>query len=170
MSFSSCEKDDSLDPRPVKVDGIYVRLDITKKRLNFEDPNTVFGGTLTAPGNNVATYNLYVRRTDQFGNSFGDFKLIKTVTSFPAELALTPTDIATALGIPLSDLTFGDNYRFYGEAFDFSNNRSDFYSLSQTIQSNQAFYKEAFRFRTDLTNNAGMIYLELVNFDNYTPQ
>ena len=171
LSFLSCEKDQSLDPRPVAINGAYVRLDITKKRLNFDDlANTSFGGTLTSPGGQVAKYNLYVRRTDGFGSSYGDFKLLKTVTSFPYELNITPQDIATALSIPLTDIKFADNYRFYGEAFDLSGARSDFYSLSQTIQSNMAFYKEAFRFRTDVTNNEGMSEAELFVFDNYTPQ
>lgn len=174
LLLSSCEKDDSLDPRPVLVSGAFVRLDIkdnTKKRLNADDvANSVFAGTLTAPGNNVATYNLYIRRTDGAGNSFGEFKLIRTVTSFPYELVISPSDIATALGIQISDIAFGDNYRFYGEAFDFSGKRSDYYSLSQTIQSNLLFYKPAFRFRTDVTNTSGFNPDELKAFNNFTPQ
>jgi hypothetical protein len=171
FTFLSCERDESLDPRPIIDSGSYVRLDITSKRLNIDDiDNSVFGGTLTNPGGKVVKYNLYVRRTDQYGRSFGEFKLIRTVTSFPSELKLKLADIATAINTPITDLAFGDNYRFYGEAFDAENNRTDFYNLSSTIQSNQAFYKEAFRFRTDLTNNTGMVALELSGFDSYTPQ
>ncbi|HMK06904.1 MAG TPA: hypothetical protein VK476_05195 [Flavobacterium sp.] len=171
LSFVSCEKDQSLDPLPVLVSGSYVRLDITKKRMNFDDlSNTSFGGSLTTPGGQVAKFNLYVRRTDPFASSFGEFKLIRTITSFPTELNITPQDIATALEIPITDLEFADEFRFYGESFDLAGKRSDFYSLSQTIQSNMAFYKEAFRFRTDLTNTAGMDSGELAGFDNYTPQ
>jgi hypothetical protein len=168
---ASCERDESLDPRPVLTSGAYVRLDITKKRMNFDDlSNTSFGGLLSAPGNQVSKYNLYVRRTDPFGSSFGDFKLLRTITAFPVDLNITPAEIATALEIPLTDLAFADVYRFYGEAFDLAGNRIDYYNLSQTIQSNQAFYKQAFRFRTDLTNTAGMDQTELDVFDNYTPQ
>jgi hypothetical protein len=171
LSFVSCEKDQSLDPLPVLISGSYVRLDITKKRLNFDDlANTSFGGSLTTPGGQVAKYNLYVRRTDQFGSSFGDFKLVKSITSFPTELNITPQDIATALDIPLTEIKFADIYRFYGESFDFAGKRTDFYNLSQTIQSNQAFYKEAFRFGTDVTDTSGMDIGELAGFDNYTPQ
>jgi hypothetical protein len=167
----SCEKDQSLDPRPVLYSGPFVRLDITKKRLNSDDiANTSFGGILSAPGGQVAKYNLYVRRTDGFGSSYGDFKLLKTVTSFPVDLNITPQDLATALEVDVTEIKFADIYRFYGEAFDLSGNRVDFYSLSQTIQSNQAFYKQAFRFGTDVTNNDGMSDAELFVFDNYTPQ
>jgi len=171
LSFLSCEKDESLDPRPVRESGPFVRLDITKKRLNFDDiNNTSFGGLLTTPDAKVSKYNLYVRRTDGFGSAFTEFKLVKTITSFPVELSISPADIATALEIPLSDLQFADVYRFYGEAFDLAGNRVDFYNLSQTIQSNQAFYKQAFRFGTDMTNADGMAQSELDVFDNYTPQ
>ena len=170
LSFS-CERDQSLDPRPVLTSGTYVKLDITKKRLNFDDiSNTSFGGRLTAPGAQVAKYNLYVRRTDGFGSSYGDFKLIRTITSFPVDLNITPQEIATTLGITVADIKFADIYRFYGEAYDLSGRRVDFYSLSQTIQSNQAFYQQAFRFGTDVTNNDGMVPSELSAFNNYLPQ
>ncbi len=167
----SCEKDDSLDPRPVIVSGSFVRLEITKKRLNINDiNNTSFGGELTTPGNNVVKYNLYIRRNDNFGNSYTDFKLIRTVTSFPYTLNITPAEIASTLNIPLSTIQFADNFRFYGETFDSNGVRSDYYNLSTAIQSNPAFYKQAFRFRTDVTDDSGMTFLELRDFDSYIPQ
>ena len=170
FAFSSCEKDDSLDPRPVIVSGQYVRLNITQKRLNFDDiNNTSFGGTITTPGNNVATYNLYVRKKDIFGFAT-PFVLLKTVTAFPYELSITPNDIAAALNVPVSSLVFGDNYRFYGESFDAAGNRADWYSLSATIQGAPASYKEAYRFVTDMTDTSGMAAGELAAFDNYVAQ
>ena len=74
--FSSCDRDESLDPRPVFVSGNYIRLDITKKILNFEDASILFGGSLTAPGLNVSKFNLYVRKTDSNNTSFGEFKFL----------------------------------------------------------------------------------------------
>jgi hypothetical protein len=45
VSFSGCEKDDSLDPRPVIVDGQYMRLDIKQDRMDANDlDNAYFGG------------------------------------------------------------------------------------------------------------------------------
>ena len=169
--LQSCEKDQSLDPRPLIIDGQYVRLDITSKRLNFDDiTNTYFGGTLSTPGSNnkVAKYNLYVRKTDinQFAT---EFVLLKTVTSFPYELKVTPQDIATALNVPESSLVFGDLFRFYGESFDNNGTRVDFYNLSATVQST-ASMKQGYRFITDMTNTNGMAPSELFGYDNYTAQ
>jgi hypothetical protein len=169
FTFSSCEKDDSLDPRPVLEAGNYVRLDITKKRLNFDElTTTTFGGTLTAPGNKVVLYNLYVRKKDIYGFAT-DFKLIKTVTTFPFELSITPNDIATALNVDISTLVFGDNYRFYGESFDANGNRADYYSLSTVVQGAPSM-KQGYRFVTDMTNTGGFTTLELAAFDNYIAQ
>lgn len=165
LFLSSCEKDDSLSPLPVLVPGQYVRLDITRGVLNIDDiNNTSFGGLLTTPGGNVAKYNLYVRKTDIYGFA-GEFKLLKTITSFPTDLSVTPNDIATALGVPLSTLVLGDIYRFYGESFDNAGNRADFYSLSTTVQSSPTM-KQGYRFITTMTNTAGSTDL----FDNYTAQ
>ena len=171
LSFNSCQKDDSLDPRPVIVSGSFMRLVITNKRLNFDDlNNTSFGGLLTNPGGTVVKYNLYVRRTDIFGYSPEEFKLVKTITSFPAQLAVTPADIATALGIAVTDLQFGEVYRFYGEAYDAAGVRTDYYNLSTTIQSNPNYYFQAFRFGTDMTDTAHNDALSNANFNNYIPQ
>ena len=63
VSFSSCEKDESLDPRPLFVSGQFMRLDIKRDRLNVNDPNTSFGGPLTNPSNTVVRYELFVRLT-----------------------------------------------------------------------------------------------------------
>ncbi len=169
FSFSSCEKDDSLDPRPVLEAGNYVRLDITKKRLNIDAINTTsFGGTITTPGNKVVLYNLYVRKKDIYGFAT-DFKLIKTINTFPYELDITPADIAIALNVDVSTLVFGDTFRFYGESFDAAGNRADYYSLSATIQGAPSM-KQGYRFVTDMTNTAGFSDLELAATDNYIAQ
>ena len=165
--LSSCEKDDSLSPTPVIVDGMFVRLDITKNYFNFDDiTNTTFGGLLTNPGGKVVKYNLYVRRTDGRTLLSGNFVLLRSITSFPLDLYITPVELASALGLQVSDLKLGDKYRFIGEAFDSNNNRADYYSLSPTIQSNQKNYKEAFRFGCIMGNNGSANQ----TIDNYDPQ
>jgi hypothetical protein len=171
LSISSCQKDDSLDPRPLIQDGQFVRLDITNKRLNInESETTFFGGRLTKPGNNnpVVKYNLYVRKKDIYG-FVTDFVLLKTITTFPMDLKVTLSEIATALNVPVSSLVFGDSFRFYGETFDVAGKRADFYSLSATIQGTPS-YKQAYRFVTDMTDSSGMTPGELAAFDNYTSQ
>lgn len=169
LCFLSCEKDESLDPRPLLVGGQFVRLDITRPRMNSEDiNNTSFGGLLTAPSGNVAKFNLYVRKYDGLVVAT-EFKLVKTITSFPTDLSITPQDIATALNLQLSDLRFADVFRFYGESFDANGNRADYYSLSATVQTTKS-YKQAYRFVADLTKTPGMTQQEFSVFDSYPPQ
>ena len=76
----SCSKDESLDPRPVLVNGQFVKFDIINKVFDSEDlVNSTFGGVLTAPGNKVVRYRMYVRLFDGV-NPATDFKLLKEVT------------------------------------------------------------------------------------------
>ena len=169
LALGSCDQDESLDPRPVMVPGNFVRLDLTEghKRMNAGDlENTYFGGLLTSPSGKVVKYNLYVRKMDGLAYAT-DFKLIKTITSFPAELKVTPAEIAEALDVPLNSLVFADTFRFYAESFDDAGNRADYYSLSATIQG-AVFMRQAYRFITDLTDQAGTE--DANGLDNYPAQ
>lgn len=171
LIFISCERDESLDPRPIFVGGNYVRLDITNKVLKFQAPTIIFGGMLTAPSNNVSKYNLYVRKTDLTGAAFEDFKLLKTVTSFPVELKVSLSEIAAALSINESSILNNETFRFYGESFDLEGNRADYSNLSTTIRSNLSFYKPAYRFGTAIKDDEFFTTPgNLAEFDNYTPQ
>ena len=166
----SCDKDDSLDPRPVLLKGQFVYFDITDKRFNSDDLlNSRFGGILTTPGNNIALYKLYVRKFDG-ANPATDFKLIKEVTNFPFELKLSVQDIANALNVPSSSVKYGDVFGFYGESFSFEGKRSDYSNLSAVIQANSGSYKHAYRFNTDVYDSSGFTPLELENFNNYLGQ
>lgn len=163
FTFSSCEKDESLDPLPTVVAGQYVRLDITKKVLAFEHINeTEFGGILTTPGNNVAKYELFVRRTNAQGVISANYVLLKTITTFPVELKITPQDLATALNLQLSDLNSGDKFRFLGYSYNANGKIADYNSLSTTVKI-QPGMKQAYKFVTGLEND-----INLGNFfDNY---
>ena len=165
--FTSCEKDDSLDPRPVQVGGLYARLDITNKVLKDFDPdNSYFGGLLTNPSGKMVKYNLYVKRRDGFSVS-SEFALVKEITSFPTELKVYKADIANALGLDISAIGFGDEYYFYAESFDAQGNRADYYSLSATVQGAPGM-KQAYRFRTTPVREDFFIIPENLNqYDNY---
>jgi hypothetical protein len=168
FSLSSCDRDESLDPRPILVDGNFMRLDITSRKINFDDlSNSYFGGMLTNPGGNTVEFNLSVRRTDTDTNLSGDFVHLRTITTFPYELKITPQEIVDALNIPLSGLKKYDVIRFIGEAKDSQGRITNFYNLSPTIQSNQAYYKEAFRFGTYIVPAAE---INSPTPDNYDPQ
>ena len=168
LTFSSCQKDDSLDPRPTIVDGQYVRLDITKKRLSFDHLDTaVFGGTLTAPGGNVQKYELYVRRTNQFGVTTGNYvKLPLEVTTFPYELSVTPEMIASALGVPASSLLKSDVFRFLGYSYNSEGKVADYNSLSATVKTAPGM-KQGYKFMTDLVDDSELTVDKLSAFNNY---
>ncbi len=179
--FTSCEKDDSLDPLAQQVAGQYVRLDITSKVLKGIKPVPVipndnytqeevdasfFGGLLTSPSGTVVKYNLYVKRRDPFAIS-SEYALVKTITSFPADLKVTLGDIAAALNINPTIVGYSDEYFFYGESFDINGNRADYYSLSATVQTAPGM-KQAYRFRTtSLDITFFRLPANLEQYDNY---
>jgi hypothetical protein len=156
VGLISCEQDKSLDPRPLLVGGQFARLDITHDRILIDDETSYFGGPLTTPSNNVVKYDLYVRVRPGSGSDItllSDYYLIKSITSFPVELKITKDDIATALQIPVTDLSTGDIFNFYAETFDAEGKKVDFYGLSSTIRSSVSM-KQGYRFSTDLTTTA----------------
>jgi hypothetical protein len=175
LLLSSCEKDDSLDPRPIIVQGQYITLTNISKKVFYDNvPTSNFEGVLKDPSGKVVKYNLYVRLKDQNG-ILGQYKLLKTITSFPHQLIISRDEIATALGVPVSALLVGGLYNFWGESFDANNTKTDFNSLSTVVKSNSSL-QQGFRFKTQsltntpennpptnvLTNNT------YTDFDNYT--
>ena len=156
ISFSGCEKDDSLDPRPVIVDGQFMRLDITTDRMNANDiDNAFFGGRLTNPSGNVVSYELLVRVT-RGDNLLSEYiPLGEPITSFPFDLKITPQQIQLAYeeaGIDVGEIVNGDRFRFIGYSYDAKKNKVGYGNLSRTVQTEPA-YKQAYRFNTILTTN-----------------
>lgn len=151
-TLSSCEKDESLDPVPLKMNGKFVKLDLTSDRMDFNNlSGTYFGGTLSTPVNNVARYELFVRR--EVGSQvMNDYVLLTTITSFPAELRVTPQMIADALGISVSSMANGDFYRFYAYSYDVNGVVTTYRDLGRNAQTERTL-KQAYRFRTLLTDN-----------------
>lgn len=149
FTFSSCE-DESLSPLPTKVEGQFVKFNIANKQFDFANINsTTFGGTLVSTSGNIVKYELYVRRDDKAGTTTGDYVLLQTITSFPYDLALTPAQIATALGITVSDLQDGDKYRFLGFSYDANGNKAGFSNLSRSVQIAN-YVEQGYKFNTQL--------------------
>ncbi len=165
LIFSSCEKDESLSPTPSIVAGQFVRLDITSRLMDFDNPNTFFGGTITAPGDNVVKYTLKVKRRNSSVFA-ADFSIIKEVTTFPFDLKITPQDFASAVGLQLSDLKANDNYVFSAESVGKDGSVINYNNLSSTIKS-QPSSKQAYRFYTLFATGANFTS-KIDNFDNYT--
>lgn len=179
--LTSCEKDQSLDPRPQLVSGQFVRLELTYDHkyliakssavinpefTDAEIQDHYFGGMLTNPSGNVKTYNLYVKKVDLYNNST-EYKLLKTVTSFPFDLRITLADIASALDITVNDIKALENFYFYGESYDAHGNRASFNNLSSTVQSASTMF-QGYRFRTrTFAKNELLVPANYREYDNY---
>lgn len=167
LLFLSCQKDDSLVPTPSIVDGQFVRLDITNKVLNLDKPDDfTFGGTLTAPGNNVKRYELFVRRTTNDNVVTRPYvKLPIDISTFPYELKVTPQNIADALGVSLSSLKVNDTYNFLGYSYNESGKKCDYNSLSTTVKT-QIGLKQGYKFKTTIVSDTNFTVANQT-FDNY---
>lgn len=152
MAFISCEKDESLDPRPDLIAGEYVRLDVkdNDKLIDFNNIATSsFKGVLTSPGGKIVRYEMFVRRLDFAGVRTGDFVPFKTITSFPYNLEVSAQDIATVFGLNVSDLKRSEVYQFVCYSYDEQGNKFGYLNLSRTVQTTTSM-KQGYRFSTKL--------------------
>lgn len=150
LSLTSCEKDESLDPRPDLVPGKYVVLNVSNKYIDFNNISTSsFDATLTSPSNAIVRYELFVRRRGSNGIITSDFKLFKTITSFPFELKVTLQEIATVLNEDIATFEQGDIYQFSAYSYDVNGVRTGFLNLSNVLQSASSM-KQAYKFSTIL--------------------
>jgi hypothetical protein len=150
LGLLSCE-DDNLNPLPELVKGQYMKLDIKTREMNYTDlTNTAFTGTLSDPSGTVVKYDLYVRRRDASGFLTGDYVFMKSITSFPYELSITPEMVATALNLQVSDLQAGDVYTFFAYSFDASGNKAGYINLARILQVT-ATMEQGYKFNTALS-------------------
>lgn len=156
FTFSSCEKDDSLDPRPLLVNGQFMKIEISKDRIDANDlANAYFGGKLSNPSSNVVRYELFVRVTRVGGELLSEYIPLETITSFPTELQITPAKIEqayVAFGKDIAPLRNGDSMRFIAYSYDSAGNRAGYGSLSRTVQIEPG-YKQAYRFNAKVTTD-----------------
>ena len=156
LSFSGCEKDDSLDPRPVIVDGQFMRLDIKQDRMDAADLETAFfGGILTSPGQNVVRYELFVRVQRPNAVPLSEYIHLRTITEFPLDLKVTVADIEQAYeraSIDIGAVRAGDFIKFNAFSYDSSERKVGYSDLSRTVQA-EAAYKQAYRFNTELSTD-----------------
>lgn len=115
--FLSCS-DDSKDPGPFQYDdGGFIRFqDNPKFALNVTDLNSqdaIFKSTLIDPIGNADLYELYLSAIIS-GVEY-DSVLFKSIEEFPAEFNISPSDLASALGLDVSDLGGGDVFFFDGQ-------------------------------------------------------
>lgn len=170
LVLNSCSQDESLDPRPVLVSGQFVKFDIQNKLIDSKNLATsTFGGVISAPGNKVASYKVYVRMYNA-PNPATDFKFLREITKFPSDMYFTASDIATALQIPIADVKESVVLGFYGESFDENGKRTDFSNLSTVIRANSAAYKHAFRFNSAVEDLSSFTPTSLDAYSNWVGQ
>lgn len=166
--ISSCEQDESLDPRPLIVPGQYITLDI-KLFDNFIDAYNIntsaFKGTLASPGGNIVKYELFIRRKNSIGNyENGDFALFRTITSFPYLLEIKSQDIADFYDIDISEVKRGETYEFLAYSYDSNGVKSGYTNLSGVVKTTESM-KQGYRFKTGIEYG---IEDDYKNYKNYT--
>jgi hypothetical protein len=163
FALSSCTKDESKNPLPTIVGGQFVRLDITKRLLDFPNINTTeFGGKLTTPSKEIVKYDLYVRYTNSFGTTNSSYVLVKSITSFPTDLSISVADLSTALSIPSTSFKKGDKFRFLAFSYDSNGAKIGYNDLSSTVKT-QASMKQAYKFVTGLE----IVANQVTEYNNY---
>ena len=100
----------------------FVSIDVESDLIDFTNPGSMYQFTLTAPGNNVASYDLQVTST-----SLTDTVDLLTVTEFPQDVMVTFEEIATAFGAQTADFSPGDQITFLATVTD-QNGREGTYS------------------------------------------
>lgn len=162
VSFTGCEKDESLDPLPLVVNGQFMRLDITRDRIDANNLDTSsFGGMLTNPSNDVVRYELLVRiiRADR---GISEYIPLETLTSFPQDLSINAQKVEAAylaFGMPVT-VQNGDVLKFIAYSYNSQGVRVAYRDLSSTVRS-EAGYKQAYKFNTFVVTN---LQLEINNY------
>ncbi|MBL0014189.1 MAG: hypothetical protein IPP30_10980 [Flavobacterium sp.] len=151
LSFAGCEKDESLDPLPLLVQGQFMRLDITRDRIDANNLETSsFGGMLTNPSNDVVRYELLVRlvRADR---GISEYIPLETLTSFPQDLSITAQKVEDAYERVGTSVTVqqGDVFRFIAYSYNSQGVRAAYRDLSATVRSEPG-YKQAYKFNTSV--------------------
>ncbi|WP_396211015.1 hypothetical protein [Flavobacterium sp.] len=166
--ISSCEQDESLDPRPLIVQGQYVTLDI-KLYDKFIDATNIsssaFKGTLASPGGNIVRYELFIRRKNSIGNyENGDFALFRTITSFPYQLEIKSQDIADFFNLDISEVKQGETYEFLAYSYDSNGVKMGYTNLSGVVKTTESM-KQGYRFKTGVELPDPLTY---DTYKNYT--
>ena len=139
----SCEPDDSLNPRAELVTAPYVFFEEEFAVIDAADiDNSYFGGTLIAPANNVASYQLQVRKVE--GSSASNWVDVYSATSFPASFQITAAMISDALNVTPAA---GDKFEFNGYSVGTDGSVVDFKTLAPDIAA-ESGQKQAYQLVT----------------------
>lgn len=146
-AFMGCEEEDK---NPLNLLGgdetksPYVRIVVDQTIVAAGDIATSsFEGTVDVRNDNVASWELSVSR-ESVGVA-SDTVSLATITSFPTEISIPYTDIASALGITTAEISGGDFIRFLGKSTGKDGSVFTFDNFSGSI-TGQAEQRQAFNF------------------------
>jgi hypothetical protein len=153
LFFVACQ---DIDKDPWEINGTdgpfgsFIRLDITTAAvLDVTDiANTSFGGTLTNPSNNVASWTVEARRVSSGESS--DYVPLVTITSFPAEFIATPASLAALFGLTANDLIPGDRFDFVATSIGTDGSVVTFDQFGPNLQGNTGM-AQGYKFNTFLS-------------------
>jgi len=100
-------------------------------------------GTVDDASDNVASWDLSV--TLESGGVSSDTVPLTTVTEFPSDISIPYTDVASALGITVDDISGGDFIRFLGKSTGIDGTETTVENYSATI-TGQPEQLQAFNF------------------------
>ncbi|WP_299532106.1 hypothetical protein [Ulvibacterium sp.] len=143
VGFISCEEDEK-DPMQVHLDEAnkapYVRILYDNVVAVDQVPSASFDANLDAFEDNVQSWSVDVSLE---GSADIDATPLTTVSTFPSDISIPFTEIATTLGITAEDIAAGDILRFLGTATSSSGfvaNQDNFSgSILGQPEQNQAF-------------------------------
>ncbi len=160
---ASCEDDEKNRFNDFSKDGAFVRFEkafptVLGVSTLDEIQSSVITATIETPENNVVSYTLKVSASIA-GTTIEPMDIGSEITSFPATLTLSLTDIASALNIEVTDIGFGDTFSFSGTATNdkgivYTSERLDFDTDTNTASGgnntddllDEVGYRNAFEF------------------------
>lgn len=118
--FISCEDEEKSDLDIFQKTGAFVRFaEAFPTVVDVKSLSDVAGISINTiledTNNSVTSYRMEVSATIG-GTTFGPAPLGSEITSFPSTITITTADIASALGIDIADVGFGDTFNFTGTA------------------------------------------------------
>jgi len=130
--ISSCEDEDKNNLDSFSKSGAFVRFaepfpTVVDVSSIDQIPDVTITAVIEDPNSTVVNYSISVGATIA-GNTIEQTPLINDITSFPATVNLTMTEIADALGLDTAGIGFGDTFDFVGTA---TNNEGTVYTAER---------------------------------------
>ncbi|TVZ52059.1 hypothetical protein [Dokdonia sp. Hel_I_53] len=131
ITFISCDDDETgvaagVDTIPEFRNGVFVRFadgETAPATVSYSEPDTAgFTATIEDFNGNAVSYSLDVNATIAGNTQIAEDVFV--VTSFPSELRIDLPTIASALGLTLDQISFGDSFSFVATATDADGNES----------------------------------------------